>query len=362
MTHGDVTDDVCKPRGRFNGEDEVAPVISMGVARNGMTVCRAGDAAGFREVNYAVDNEVMSTSWTGTDPTRTGELVVSMRIKEFGTRAREGGMGKGGLRETKYVMKEDDKVITWEGIMNLRTRNNGDPGVCWCTKFHCLTFEDRCENWRDATSLLRVSENLGVGEMIDARNVIRSCSVEGPCRCKVWMICLDESRENSLRRDNGDIVRVGFRIGREKICSRGKDYSIFGGEIVNIFCPGCSTRDKCLARIVKALEKGMARRAGVVYTQEITIHVGVKGRGANVGEARGEACIKRGMYDRLCSSEAKATLLNGVTHLGYCTEVDWISGPVHGETEVGCDGIHEGFITRESEGVRKVRREIAYVK
>ena len=62
MTHGDVTNDVCKPRGRFNGKDEVAPVISMGVARNGMTVSRARDSTGFREVYNAVDNEVMPTS------------------------------------------------------------------------------------------------------------------------------------------------------------------------------------------------------------------------------------------------------------------------------------------------------------
>ena len=83
MTHSDVADDVRESGRRFDGKDKVTPMIGMFVAGDGATVSRAGDAASFGEVHDAVDDEVMSTGRTGTNPSRTGELVMSVGVKDF---------------------------------------------------------------------------------------------------------------------------------------------------------------------------------------------------------------------------------------------------------------------------------------
>ena len=68
------------------------------------------------------------------------------------------------------------------------------------------------------------------------------------------------------------------------------------------------------------------------------------------------------MCDRLRSSEAEATLLNGISHLGDCTNVVGIVRPVYRETEIVSNGTHEGLITREGKGIGEVIREIAQVE
>jgi hypothetical protein len=192
VTHGDVTDDVWEPSGRFDGKNEVTPVIRMFVTRNGATVSRARNTASFGEVYDTIDNEVVSTSPTGANPTWTGELVMSMRVEFFVASARGGRVRKSRLRETKEVVNEDDEMIALKGIVNLGAGNDSDPRVGRGTKFSLVTFEDGFKNWGMATSgLLRVSKSLGMGEMLDARNVIRGCSFEGLWRHEVWMIWLD---------------------------------------------------------------------------------------------------------------------------------------------------------------------------
>jgi hypothetical protein len=84
VTHGNVTDDIRESSRRLDGKDKVTPMISMFVARDGVTVSRAGDATGFGEVHDAVDDEVMSTGRTCTNPSRTGELMMSVGVKDFG--------------------------------------------------------------------------------------------------------------------------------------------------------------------------------------------------------------------------------------------------------------------------------------
>jgi hypothetical protein len=358
VTHGDVTDDVWETRGSLDGKDEITPVIRMFVTRNGASISGAGDTASFGEVYDAVHDEVMPTSRTSTNPTRTSELMVSVKVKDFGARARGGGVRKGGLRETKDVVNIDDELVARESVVRLGAGNDSDPGVSAGTKFSLFTFENGGEDRGKATGgLLRVNRSIGVGEMFNASNVVRGCSIEGLWRHKVWMIWLHKSREDSLRGNDGGVISA--RDGWEKICCRGKDYSFFEGEVVHVLSPGRSTGNKHLARIVKALEEGMARGAGVVYTQEITIDVGMQGGGADVNKARSEAGVEGWMCNRLCSSEAKATLLNGVTHLSDCTKIVGIRGPVHGETEVVSNGTHEGLITRKGEGVGEVMRKVA---
>jgi hypothetical protein len=363
VTHGNITNDVWVPSGSFDGENEIASVIRMFVTRNGTTVSRARDSTGFREVYDTVDNEVMSTSWAGTNPTRTGELMMSMRVKGFVARARKGGVGKGRLRETKDVENVDDELVSREGVVRLGAGNDGNPWVSWSTKFSSVTFEDGGEDRGKATGgLLRVSKSLGVGEMLNARSIIRGCSIECLWRHEVWMIGLDKSGENSLRGDDGDVVAVEVRVCGEEVCCGGKDYSIFGCEIVYVFSLGCSTACKHLARIMKALEEGMARRAGVVYTQEIAVDVGMQGGETDVSEASGKTCVEGGMRDRLCSSETQTTLLNGIAHLGDRANVVGIRSPVRREAEVGGNGTHESLITREGESVGEVIGEVACVE
>jgi hypothetical protein len=139
VTHSDVTDDVWESRRRPDGKDDVAPVMCMCVTRDGTTISRAGNATGFREVHKTVDDEVMTTSWTGANPGRAGELVVPVRIEGFRTRACGGSMRKGGLRKTQDMVKEDYELITREGIMRLGARNDGDPRVGGGAKLSCFT-------------------------------------------------------------------------------------------------------------------------------------------------------------------------------------------------------------------------------
>jgi hypothetical protein len=106
--------------------------------------------------------------------------MVSTRVKDLGTRARRGCVRKGRLRKTKHVKHKDDELVAREGIMRLGAGNNAYPGVSRGTKFSFFVFEDGGKNCRKATvDLLGVDQSLGVGEMLNVRNVIRGCSVEG---------------------------------------------------------------------------------------------------------------------------------------------------------------------------------------
>jgi hypothetical protein len=51
-------------------------------------------------------------------------------------------VGKDGLRETEKVVNENDKLVTWEGVVRLGAGNDSDPRVCGGTKLHLLTFEN----------------------------------------------------------------------------------------------------------------------------------------------------------------------------------------------------------------------------